>query len=403
MNRFSLLRGSPAKVLGFPLLCLVAVLGFASVAYASSASLPATITGRVTDAGGVTGLPNVQISIDGETSDTALWGFVQTAVTDSSGNFVITDVIQGTYRLYVNAPNESAYATGYAEANPWHDEYAGSGIDNRARILGGTTRSAGTIALRANGVVHGHAVDGGVAVPGSEIVADITYDGISYKRWATTGADGSFTIPDALPGDWSLVYSGTRTGKVPDSAKPGGSWGTNGDPVTQSEPLVFSLAPGEAKTLSDLEFNQGQLVSGATMETYLSNSFAISAIGVTAVKDNPDPEEDDTYYWQVDDDGWASAYLPAGNWTMTYTDDSGCYENADPAAVLDHCGRPQPQQDATRSRRSPAPTRSTVTSPSLEAPRTRQPGSPPPRSIRAMPSRSSSAGYNPTASAIATT
>jgi len=294
-------------------------MGLASVALASSASLPATITGYVKDMSS-NPIEGALVQVDGETSSTTLWGFQQSALTDATGKFVITDIIQGTYSIYINSPYETAHLTAYAEVNPWHGDWASDPpVDTRAYITGGTTKNAGIFQLPASGTVHGHAMDGASAVASSQVVATIIRDGISYMRWAETGADGSFTINDAPPGDWSLVYHATRAGKIPYDPVPSSSFGMDYDPVAQSEPEVFTLAAAENKTLVNHEFDQGQLVSAGTGETYKSMTYNVASIGVTAYQASSSDWET-AYSWQTLDDGWGHAYLPPGAYDLTYSD-----------------------------------------------------------------------------------
>ena len=322
MGRTRLMRGSPAKALGFLLLCLVMALGFASTAYASGPSVPATITGYVKTSGGV-GLAGVRVAVDGETSDTALWGFYQTAVTDATGKFVITDIIQGTYRMFVNEPNASYYATGYAEARPWGEDEANwpPHYDTRHLVLGGTTVDAGVITLATNGVVQGRAMDGATPVQGSEVIADIESGGVYYRRWATTGADGRFTIPDAIPGVWSLLYKGTRpltpggAAYVPDDALPNQSgYSMDYDPITQSEEDLFGVTAGLTYDRGIKEFNRGQLVTASAHETYGSMSYNVSQVQIQMAPSSDPYDYEHTYYWQLGDDGLGHAYMPPGTW-----------------------------------------------------------------------------------------
>lgn len=314
-------------------ICVAALLGTASIAAASSASLPATITGHVVD-NAANPIEGVTVVIDGELGSYP-YSFMQSAVTGPDGKFVITDVIQGTYSMRVNEPSDLGHVAAYGEQNPWHDEWSSEPpVDTRHYVLGGTTVDAGNIALPANGIVNGRAMDGASPVANSQIVATILNGGITYRRWVETGADGRFSIPDAIPGVWSLVYYATRDGKIPDECVPGGSYGMDYDPVAQSTPEAFTLAAGETKNLTNREFSQGQLVLAGANETYQSYGYQVSAVGVTAYDAAFPGEWEHAYSWQVLDSGWGRAYLPAGSWSLEYADltDPQVYESPAPSS-----------------------------------------------------------------------
>lgn len=312
------------------LVCMAAVLGTASVAAASSASLPATITGYVKDVSN-NPIDNVKVVVDGEMASFP-YSFTQTALTDATGKFVITDVIQGTYSMRINEPdNPGVTLAAWGEQDPWHGDWASDPpVDTRHYVLGGTTLNAGTIQLPAAGSVHGRAMDGGSPVAGAQVVASVVNNGITYRRWAETAADGSFTITNATPGEWTLVYYATRAGKIPDDPVPGGFYGTDYDPVAQSQPEGFTLLPGENKTLANHEFSQGQLVQAGCNDEYKGFGYQVSAMGVTAYDTAFPGDWEHAYSWQVGDDGWGRTYLPPGTWSLEYADmmDPQVYETA---------------------------------------------------------------------------
>ena len=67
----------------------------------------------------------------------------------------------------------------------------------------------------------------------------------SSLRWTNTIADGTYTIDDATPGDWSVTISG-KDREIPATPVPSShSWDALGvNAVAQSETDVFSVAAG---------------------------------------------------------------------------------------------------------------------------------------------------------------
>ncbi len=326
VSRSNLMRRSPVRLVGFMVALLVGVFGLAVAAQATGPSQPATITGYITDSLGE-GIPNVLVQVSGETSVASEWGYMgfsQEATTDATGRYVITDVIQGTYDMYVNDPNNRKHVAAYAEAMPWHGEWAGP-TNTRRHIIGGTMVSSGTdVMLASNGIVRGRAMDGITPIEGSQVAADITSGGILYSRWSTTGSDGRYAINDAPPGEWSLTLSG-KNRELPAHAVPR-SWNWQGDPATLSPADVFTVTEGGTVDRPVTEFDLGQALSINAIETYSGNSYWLPGMYVSAASD-ADPGLH-TYTFSTGDNGVGSVYLPAGDYHVVVQGDSTSYTDA---------------------------------------------------------------------------
>lgn len=297
-------------------------------------SEPATLTGYVRT---VTGspIPNVLVEISGTTVSTNIQAqsFNQKALTDVDGKFVITDVIEGTYSMYINQPYNNEYVEDYAELTPWHEDW-GDGSDTTKYISGGTSPNVGDFVLPTNGTVSGRAMNGGTPVAGSVVTAQVTTGSVTYTRWATTGADGYFVIPDAPPGDWSVQFTGSGS-SIPIDAVPNNSWSAPGDPLTVSPDIQFTLAEDRSKTDLNCAFETGCSLEMSTKESLGGVDYPVGTIGITLTPPCAEGEEPNPYYLYTGDDGWLrGSYLPVGDYHVDISDTYGAYENVSIEATL---------------------------------------------------------------------
>lgn len=297
----------------------------------TGASLPATITGVVTNSTGDP-IPGASVVVSGDTSSTALeaQSFVQSAVTGADGSFVITDIIQGTYRMTINGRESTPTVLAYSEAMPWYDASWMGGADTSHHIVGGTTVDAGTIQLKQSVSVSGHALIGGATpVANSQVTAEILDGDVQFMRWATTNASGYYAMDNAPSGNWSIKFSGSGS-SVPSNPQ-SGRHDYDTHVVTESAPQTFSLAPGGSRT-EDAAFALGQRVICNNTEYWApaGTSFQVGGIFVTATSTGPDAT---VYSWSTDDKARADVYLPAGEYHLLYHDDLGVYLDQDMGTI----------------------------------------------------------------------
>ncbi|MDO8964170.1 MAG: carboxypeptidase-like regulatory domain-containing protein [Coriobacteriia bacterium] len=277
-----------------------------------TASLPATVTGTVVD-GSSNPIAGALVSIHGDTSSTAMTYFSQTATTNASGEFVIPDIIQGTYQLRVNDRDSGKALAAFSEAWPWHPD---NGVlpDTRTYLEGGTTTDAGTITLRSNGHVFGRAMNGATGVSGSAVTAKIIDGTYEYTQWATTNSTGDFRFDDAQPGDWTVELTGSGA-SVPSPAVPANS--PDGQNVTKSSPITLTLAEGGNQNIGTVPFVTGQQLVWFSNETTHSNAFMLPNIGITLTEVGG---TGNVYYLITGDDGWLRAYMPPGTFNVLAAD-----------------------------------------------------------------------------------
>jgi hypothetical protein len=294
---------------------LAAVLGPVSAAYANPL-LPGTVTGRVVNASDV-GIGGVTVRVSGVTTVTVGAGtnwFDTSAVTDPDGDFIIADLVEGMYSMWVNEWNaDLTFVTEYADAAPW-SEYAFGG-DTRRYVTGGATETV-EVELGAAGMVSGRAMNGDDPVAGAYVSAKI-FDALTeqeYSRSITTDENGYFTIYSAPAGAWTLKYS--ACGKnMPLDAVPD-IYATGGD-LAESAPVTFDLAPGEEMEPLSLAYRDGQAITFTVTERFEGVDYRLSNMWVTV---STIADDYVAYSMRTDDYGYVQAYLPEGAYHVKIED-----------------------------------------------------------------------------------
>ena len=156
-----------------------------------------SISGRVTGPGG-RGVPGACVEAFPSPRGAESYG-----ATGRSGNYVLTSLVPGRYKVRLGDPGCS-----YGPANlaaRWFDQVGGRGSATVIRVVAGRTRSGVNAALGLDGTVTG-TVDG----PGSSPLTGICVSAVpvfSYLRavYAVTGK-GSYTLGDLTPGRYRIEF-----------------------------------------------------------------------------------------------------------------------------------------------------------------------------------------------------
>ena len=126
-------------------------MAFCSVMYAQQTT--GGVVGTVTDSSGAA-VPNVSVTL----SSTAT-GFTRTVTSNGNGEYTITDVEPGTYKLTVNAPSYKAYVANNVQVN-----VATSNTVNAQMQVGGTSETVTVedtnVAVQTDSAALGQVIDG---------------------------------------------------------------------------------------------------------------------------------------------------------------------------------------------------------------------------------------------------
>ncbi len=257
----------------WPLLLLtVLALVLGGLSLPAAAATPADVAGAVTGRNGAA-VPGVSVrlgTLNGSTFS-PIAGAQATTAADGTWKTVVPDDMQA----YVVQYSSSAYDLAYLAA-------AGATTTTPAEAL---ELTGGKSALAAQLVKGSAEVTGKVTRAGSldgDALKDVTvklYEGDKTLSEATTGADGTFTIDDVVPGSYVVQYS--RSGYSTTYYKSGGE---STKDRAQASPLTVSAgqkSSGVDGTVADLVKSQvggivrttaGAPISGAEIRFYTRNA-----------------------------------------------------------------------------------------------------------------------------------
>ena len=267
-----------------------------------SLSVGASISGRVTDE--ETGLPVAGVGIS---ANEDLGGTGAYAVTDAWGEYHLTGLAPGTYRVQAS-PQDNRATAAYAQ------EYYSEGLtydDGDLIAVGPRDEIHGIeFTLQVGGSVSGRVLDAATGLPIRDVQVFAHFADGGYESYATTGSDGRYTLTGLIPGRYGITAEARSQGYLDTPY---------GDP---KEGDILTIAGSEALSGIDFNLGIGASISGKVIDN--ATGQPIEGVNVAA-------------------DLTAGAGLEyAGNVTNVVTDPSGLYTLAGlPPGVYKVSVRPQ--------------------------------------------------------------
>ena len=223
-----------------------------------------TITGKVTEEGTSTAIPNVSITLYDSINQ---YSFQRWANTDSSGNYTLTGLPAGKYKLFFSPSTMSGNYIG-----EWHLNQTSFQTALEITVaLGGTyTIDA---ALVKGGTITGKVIEEGTTTPIPNVNITL-YDSVnqySFQKWATSDSSGNYTIYGLPAGKYKLFFNpSTMSGNYI------GEWHLN--QTSFQTALEETVALGGTYTI-DAALVKGGSISGKVTEE--GTSTAIQGVNIT--------------------------------------------------------------------------------------------------------------------------
>lgn len=201
----------------------------------------ATITGRVTDAGGD---PIPDICVSAQTGSSSYGGLR----TDSDGVYTVSSLPAGTYRVQFFSCGTGNYVSEY-----WNDKPDSATADTFA-LAAGATRGDIDAELSAGATISGRVTSaGGTSVQGACVSVQSKATG-TQVGWATTDADGKYAVPRLPAGDYLARFQACGSGNFVEE------WWD--DEPTSTTADVITVAAGASRTGVDATLATGATISG---------------------------------------------------------------------------------------------------------------------------------------------
>ncbi|MBE0534749.1 MAG: carboxypeptidase regulatory-like domain-containing protein [Phycisphaerae bacterium] len=221
-----------------------------------SLSMAGSISGQVTRDSDGSPIPDVWIEV--YDSDSGEW--VDCALTDEEGNYMIAPLGSGTYHI-------QAYAYGTSYAGKWYDNVFSRHSAAAVIVIGGEDTAGINFSLSAGNTIHGTVVDKRTGLPVAGIEVGCWHEEHQLWRSAWTDALGEYVLTGVTPGELSmqvLVLSDSpyvRVGR--DIFLVSDMWGVD-----------FVLSPGATVSGRAVDAKTAEPIGGAYVD-YWSERYAI--------------------------------------------------------------------------------------------------------------------------------
>lgn len=159
-----------------------------------------SISGTVKDAATQNPIEGVSVSINPYSNQ----GNSGSSTTNSSGNFTVSGLTAGSYRIYFLAPGNSDYVSTY---------FGGASYQNASQVslLPGENKTSINTNLILGQSISGVVTDeSGVPITNAHISVDTT--DFSFQNWALTGSDGAYSVRGLPAGAYRLKFQGNWDG-----------------------------------------------------------------------------------------------------------------------------------------------------------------------------------------------
>jgi hypothetical protein len=283
-----------------------------------------SISGRVTDSSGTTGIADVNVNINDLNGD-----WINGTNTDENGYYTVNGVLTGDYKVEFNPGNAAGNYLG-----EWYNDKNSFDNADTVTVTNGQTTGGIDAQLADGAAISGRVTDASGTVGIENVDVQIRDLANNWYPGASTDSDGYYTISWLSAGNYKIEFS---TYNVPGNYT--GEWYNNKSSFESADTL--SVTPGQTLTGIDAQLEQGGAISGRVTD-------ATGAVGIA----NVDVQICDlAQYWlpgtSTDSDGYYTlAGLPAGdykiefrtNWTPgnyvgEWYNDKFSFESADTVSV----------------------------------------------------------------------
>jgi len=222
----------------------------------SAGSVVGSLAGRVTNADNhpVPG-SNVRVRPWDASSNTWSDDAAASAVTDSNGDFSVTDLPVGRYTAVYGAPYRSGYLDTWRGGALFADGAQAFEVDADHTVIDGSIELilGGSISGRVTGT-------GGVGLAGARV--DLSQDSIGGGLWTGTDDQGNYSATGLYPGRYRLHFEGPWASSWIDT------WWEHG--ADRSESAELEIQPGTALAGIDAQLAAASTISGRLVDTECS-------------------------------------------------------------------------------------------------------------------------------------
>jgi hypothetical protein len=205
-----------------------------------------------------------------------------TATTGADGSYALVDIPPSLYKIRVNPPAGSPLAP------RWYPATASRSNATQVWAEGGRTYSDLDVAFTEPRSVAGRVTREGAPVPGATVMAFVPTDTWVGSVWATTAADGTYTLDGLDASTYRVLALGPQGSGLEGRWYPGTRQRSDATPVdTTAGPVTdvdidWPVAPG----ISGVDTGPGgSPLAGATVAAYRPTDGYVGAAAVTAADD----------------------------------------------------------------------------------------------------------------------
>jgi protocatechuate 3,4-dioxygenase beta subunit len=257
--------------------------------------LGGVLSGRVADESG-NGIQNVRVRLYDSANKT-----VSIIATDSSGNYTISGILPGSYRVYFDA----SYVAGNYVSEYYNDKFILSRADT-INLTSGQTTTIDAV-LSPGGIMSGRVTDtGGNGIANVRVSVRNAYNNGQFKYKNTDGS-GNFTI-QGIPASLCKVYFNTDS----TSASYVSEW--YNDKTDPYYAQIFTVTPGQTFSGINAVLASGGIISGRITDS--STSAGIAEMEVYAFDLNGNMV--DTYGYSDGNGDYTIKGLATGNYKINF-------------------------------------------------------------------------------------
>ena len=257
--------------------------------------LGGTLTGRVADESG-NGIQGVRARLYDSANKV-----VSTVTTNASGNYTISGILPGSYRVYFDTTN----VTGNYVSEYYNDKFILSRADTINTISGQTTTIDAV--LSPGGIISGRVTDtGGNGIANVYVSVRNAYTTGQYK-YKYTDSSGNYTI-QGIPANLCRVYfntDSTEASYVPE-------W--YNDKTDASAAEIFTVTPGQTFSGINAVLASGGIISGRITDAATGAGIAEMEVYVYDLNGN----NVDTYGYSDESGNYTIKGLASGNYKINF-------------------------------------------------------------------------------------